>query len=166
VALAGADFIKFGLAEQSPAAAAYLANSIVRTVRRWFPRKRLIPSVFLDTDMTRFFHPLRDGPGLVAEVKADGLLIDTFNKSIELGLLDYLDLKDIRKLAATLHSSGRECWIAGSIVLEELPALWATGIDVVCVRAAACRPTEGVGRFAQVDASVVRKLVDTLPSKT
>ena len=35
VAVAGADLIKFGLAEQSPEAAAYLGDSIVRTVRKF-----------------------------------------------------------------------------------------------------------------------------------
>src|SRR3970040_1640323 len=43
VATAGADIIKVGLAEMDYKDASYLANSIVRTVKRWYPRKQVIP---------------------------------------------------------------------------------------------------------------------------
>src|SRR4051812_24612797 len=39
VALAGADYVKCGLAELEPKAAAYLGRNLVRTVREWFPEK-------------------------------------------------------------------------------------------------------------------------------
>ena len=46
VATAGADLMKFGLAEQSPEAACYLAESIVRTVRKFHRGKKLFSRRF------------------------------------------------------------------------------------------------------------------------
>ncbi len=165
VAVAGADLIKFGLAEQSPDAAQYLASSIIRTVRRLAPEgRRLFPAVFVDEYMTRFFDPFRDGPRLVAETNADGLLIDTFNKSIGKGLLDFCSVKDIARFTKALHAIHKEAWIAGSISLEELPALWSTGVDVICVRGAACEEQKGRGRFGAVTTGKVKELADTMAS--
>ena len=53
-------------------------------------------------------------------------------------------------------------WIAGSINIDELPALWKTGVDVICVRGAACEQT-GKGRFGEVKAKIVHELVATMP---
>lgn len=163
VASAGADLIKFGLAEQSLDAAIYLAANIVRTVRKLGPKgKRLYPAVFVDEDMCRFLSPLRDSPRLVQESGADGILIDTFNKAIGKGLLDYWSLADVRSFVRAMHRLRKEAWIAGSITREELPSLWATGVDVICVRGAACEPSKGSGRFGQVTVSRVKELVSTM----
>ena len=163
VAVAGADLIKFGLAELPLEPAVYLGREIVRSVRHWFPAKRLFPAVFLDKPLRRFFDPFEQGPELVRRIGADGLLIDTFNKSIGRGLLDYCDTNDLRRWVRRLHASRREAWIAGSIQREELPALWATGVDVICVRGAACKPGRTAGRFGEVDLGVVVALVKTIP---
>ena len=99
VAVAGADLIKFGLAEQAPEAAAYLGKSVVRTVRKLAPgRKQCFPAVFVDDDLSRWLKPFVHGPDLVSECEADGLLVDTFNKQIGKGLLDCCSLEDIAKL--------------------------------------------------------------------
>ncbi len=164
VAVAGADLIKFGLAEQSPDAAAYLSKSIVRTVRSLAgAKKKCFPAVFVDDDLSRWFDPFKDGPALVAESKADGLLIDTFNKLIGKGLLDYCSLNEIGKLVQKLHRQKKQAWVAGSITLEELPSIWETGVDVVCVRGAACAKSDTKGRFGEVSTAMVKELVATIP---
>lgn len=166
VAVSGADLIKFGLAEQSLKSAAYLADSIVRTVRNLGPKgKKLFPAIFVDKDMRRFFDPFEDGPELVRRCKADGLLIDTFNKATGKGLLDYrcCSIQRIGGLVKAMHRMRKEAWIAGSITKEELPELWRTGVDVICVRGAACASGKGGSRFGQVSAAVVRELVGTIP---
>lgn len=164
VAVAGADLIKFGLAEQSPEAAAYLGDSIVRTVRKLgSKRKQCFPAVFVDEDMSRWFKPFEHGPDLVTECGADGLLIDTFNKLIGKGLLDYCSLEDIGKLVEASRRRKKQVWVAGSISLEQLPGIWATGVDVVCVRGAACAKSSQGGRFSDVDSKIVRRLVETIP---
>jgi hypothetical protein len=162
VATAGADIIKCGLAEFSLEAAVYQARSIVRTVKHFYPRKKVIPSVFVDTDLQRFFRPFQNGSELLGESGADGLLIDTFNKSIGKSLLDYCQIIQLKRLAAGCHRRKKQLWIAGSLTLDDLPSLWAAGVDVICVRGAACVQRDR-GRFGEVKSEIVAALVATKP---
>lgn len=162
VAAAGADLIKCGMAELSPKAAEYLGRSLVRTVKSWYPRKGVFPAIFPDEEMARFLDPLMDGPKLAKAIKADGVLIDTFRKDIGKGLTDYFTSKQLRRFVSDCHRRDVEAWLAGSVTLEELPALWSTGVDVICVRGAACARNEGSGRFGDVRAEVVRQLITTM----
>ncbi|MFB0516761.1 MAG: (5-formylfuran-3-yl)methyl phosphate synthase [Candidatus Neomarinimicrobiota bacterium] len=161
VALAGADFVKCGLAGLDSKVAAYLGRNIVRTVRQWFPYKKIYPAVFPEERFTISFDPLVDGPHLVEEIDCDGLLIDTFDKGIGMSLIDYYSTEQITKFVMDLHSMGKEAWIAGSLSKEDLMLLWATGVDVICVRGAACKPHKGEGRFGEVAMEIVRSLADT-----
>jgi hypothetical protein len=162
VATAGADYVKCGLAGFEPKAAAYLGRNLVRTVREWWPDKKVYPAVFPDEEYAMFFDPLEDGPALVEEIKCDGLLIDTFNKSIGKGLLDYYSIDQLTKFVADLHALEKEAWLAGSISAGQLPELWKTGVDVICVRGAACEQLGGEGRFGEVRPTKVRELVGTI----
>ena len=164
VATAGADYVKCGLAGLDPKAAAYLGRNLVRTVREWWPEKKVYPAVFPDEEYAVSFDPLDDGPRLVEEIKCDGLLIDTFNKSIGKGLLDYYSTDQIAGFVDNLHRLGKEAWIAGSVSKSQLANLWQTGVDVICVRGAACEQLEGEGRFGQVSAEIVRDLFMTIPT--
>jgi uncharacterized protein (UPF0264 family) len=161
VATAGADIVKCGLAELPYEAAAYLGRSLVKTIKTFHRKKKIIPVVFIDDEMQRFFKPLSEGVKLVTEIKADGLLIDTFNKSIGKGLRDYCSVNAISHLVQECHKNKKEAWVAGSITQEEMSDLWATGVDVICVRGAACKQ-EGRGRFGTVKASIVSGLVSTM----
>lgn len=161
VATAGADVIKCGLAELPFDAAVYLGEMLVRTVKKFYSRKKVIPAVFVDDDMQRFLKPFKEGTELIKKTNADGLLIDTYNKSIGKGLLDYCTVKDISSFVNACHKFGKEVWIAGSINIEELPALWETGVDVICVRGAACMQT-GKGRFGEVKANIVAEIAATM----
>lgn len=164
VGIAGADIIKFGLGEETLESAAYLGGNIVRSVRDFIKEpKKLIPAVFVDNEMQRYFKPLVDGVTLAVDIKADGILIDTFNKSIGKGLLDYYKVADIIKFVDDCHQNKIEAWIAGSITKEELIELWKTDVDVICVRGAACEQT-GKGRFGEVKEKIVRELVETIPN--
>jgi (5-formylfuran-3-yl)methyl phosphate synthase len=165
VATAGADIIKCGLAELSSEAATYLGDILVRTVKKFYPKKKIIPAVFVDKEMQMFFKPFVEGVELIKKIKADGLLIDTYNKSVGKGLLDLCSLKDVATFVKECHKTRKEAWIAGSIDRKELPDLWATGIDVICVRGAACKPAKGNGRFGEVKADIVAELVSTMPRK-
>lgn len=161
VALAGADVIKAGLAEYSYQEAKYLGNSIVRTVKYWFPRKKVIPAVFADRNLRRKFDPIIEGPKLGKAIKADGVLIDTFNKESKGNkLIKLLTLDEIIIFVKTCHSLGLEAWIAGSIEREELPKIWPTGVDVICIRGAACKSSKK--RMGQVSRKLVKDLVKTI----
>jgi uncharacterized protein (UPF0264 family) len=160
VALAGADYIKLGFAGLNYEEAIYLGDSIVRTIRKWFPRKKVYPAVFPESKYSKLFDPLKDGPKLVKEIKCDGLLIDTFKKDIGKGLLDYYSLKQLNKFVSDLHKIEKEAWLAGSVTKEQLPSLWKTGVDVICVRGVACIKTKA-GRFGTVREKIVQDLLST-----
>ena len=72
-------------------------------------------------------------------------------------------MAEMRRFARKSHDRKLEAWVAGSIGLEELPGLWAAGVDVVCVRGAACKQGTGPGRFGAVSTNLVRELADTIP---
>ncbi len=161
VATAGADIIKCGLAELPLDAAKYIGDALVRSVKKFYPKKKIVPAVFVDEDMQRFFDPFKDSIELIKEIKADGILIDTFNKSMGKRLLDYCTLKEISSFVNECHALNKEAWIAGSITKDELPSLWTTGVDVICIRNSAC-VQRGNGRFGEVKANIVKDLVSTM----
>ena len=65
----------------------------------------------------------------------------------------------------TIYEKTAPGCIAGSITRDELADLWATGVDVICVRGAACAPDKGEGRFGKVKAEIIRELVATIPKR-
>ena len=159
VAVAGANYVKCGLAGLDPKAAAYLGRSLVRTVKEWRPECKVYPAVFPEEEFTVSFDPLVDGPALVEKTDCDGLLIDTYQKGIGKGLLDYYHLDQLTQFVEGVHALNREAWLAGGITKDELPALWTTGVDVICVRGAACVGGEREGRFGDVTAETVADLL-------
>ena len=164
IATAGADIIKAGFAGMKYKDAKYLANIIVRTVKFWYPKKKIIPSFFADSNLVEIFNPLREGPRLAKEVKANGILIDTFNKAIGKRLSDYFSYAEIKKFVKSCHDKNVEAWIAGLITKEELPKYWETGIDVICVRGAACLKGDK-DRMGKVKKEIVKELVKTIHNK-
>jgi len=62
---------------------------------------------------------------------------------------------------ADLHKLKKEAWLAGSITKEQLTALWKTGVDVICVRGAACEKAGGKARFGKVKEKIVKKFIST-----
>ncbi len=162
VALAGADIIKAGLAGYSYKEAKYLGGNIVRTIKHWFPRKKVIPAVFADRNLRKKFDPIIDGPKLGKAIKADGVLIDTFNKKSKGNkLTKLLTYQEIGSFAKECHSLRLEAWIAGSIIHAEMRKLWEIGVDVICVRGAACM--KGSGRMGTVSSKQVRELIKMMP---
>lgn len=162
VALAGADYIKLGFAGLTYEEAVYLGDSIVRTVKKWFPKKKVYPAVFPELRYSKKFDPLKDGPKLVEQIKCDGLLIDTFKKDIGKGLMDYYSIKELKKFVKDLHKLKKEAWLAGSVTREQLHILWKTGVDVICVRGAVCSPSKSRERFGSVQKEIVKKLITTI----
>jgi hypothetical protein len=166
VACAGADIIKLGLARMPLGEAKEFGPALVRTIKKWFPKKQCVPALFADERLAKWYiDPIKQGPDLAANMRADGLLVDTFDKGMGKGLMDYYSLADIRRFAEKCHKLRLEAWLAGSIGLDELPGLWEAGVDVICVRGAACEKGKGPGRFGKVKASIVRELVKTMPHK-
>ena len=160
VATAGADIIKAGFASMTFEETEYLARIVVRTVKHWYLKKKIIPSFFADDDLVKIFNPLIEGPTLGKKIKADGILIDTFDKANGKRLSDYFTYNEIKQLTKDCHKNKIEAWIAGSITKEELPYYWETGVDVICVRGAACEKCDD--RMGKVKSSIVKELVQTI----
>lgn len=165
VAIAGADFVKCGFAGFNLKSAEYLGRNLVRTVKEWYPDKKVYPAVFPEEEFTVSFDPLIDGPLLATSIDCDGILIDTFRKDIGKGLLDYYSIDQLAGFVKSLHDTGKEAWLAGSVAEEDLRLLWPTGVDVICVRGAACAPMVGNERFGEVQTEIVAGLIDTLPRR-
>ncbi len=163
VALAGADYIKCGLAGLDLKGASHLGRNLVRSVIEWFPEKKVYPVLFPEEEFSLLIDPLTDGATLAQEIGSHGVLIDTYRKDIGKGLLDYYSHSQIGEFADRLHGIGKEAWVAGSITRDDLPQLWTTGADVICVRAAACEPGAGLERFGEVRTDIVAALIATLP---
>ena len=161
VAMAGADVIKAGLAGFDFKEAEFLGRNIVRTIKQWFPEKQIIPAVFADKKYKKIFDPVLDGPALASKIKADGVLIDTYNKESGKSLLDLISLEDIKKFVASCHRRKKTAWIAGSITEKQLPSLWSTNVDVICVRAAACE-IGTTKRFGIINSKAVNKIINTI----
>ncbi len=165
VALAGADIIKLGLARMPLGEAMEFGPALVRTVKKWFPGKTCVPVLFADERLARWYiDPIVDGPELAAHMKADGLLVDTYEKGIGMGLLDYYKMRHIVDFVTRCHDKGLDAWVGGSITKDELPELWAADVDAACVRGAACQPGTGPGRFGEIRMEIVRELVATIPA--
>lgn len=163
VAVAGADIIKAGLARLSPQDASYLARSIARSIRAFSVRTQAILAFFADPNLAKeFVDPVREGPEIAAESGADGVLIDTFDKSVGKRLLDYLPLEQISDFVRRCRKVKLEAWVAGSIIEAQMRPLWKAGVDVICVRQAACDPVGDQGRFGRVSKDRVRRLARTL----
>jgi (5-formylfuran-3-yl)methyl phosphate synthase len=162
VAVAGADYVKCGLAGLDLKTAIYLGGSLVRTVQEWCPDSKVYPAVFPEEEFRVSFDPISDGPKLIEEIQCDGLLIDTYHKGIGKGLLDYYSLAELGRFVKSVHAIGKEAWLAGSLTLDELAGLWGIEADVICVRGAACSQQLGSGRFGEVSEDLVRQLVETI----
>lgn len=163
VALSGADIIKVGLAKYSYRDARYLGRNLVRTVKHWFPHKKVILAVFADKILRRVFDPIKEGHKLGREIKANGILIDTFSKeSKQSRLTKLLTHEEIIEFVKKCHSAKLEAWIAGSITAEEMPKLWKAGVDVICIRGAAC--IRGSGRMGNISRKLIKGLILSIPS--
>ncbi len=156
VATAGADIIKVGMALLGEDRVELMTERVTRTVKSWYPKKAVVPAFFADPKLRRIFDPFAHVGWLSRIARIDGVLIDTFNKRIGNGLLDYVDLKTLRRFVENCHKSKLEAWIAGSIKVAQIRKLWDIGVDVICVRSAACGKTSDRG--GTVNAQFVSRL--------
>lgn len=162
VAIAGADIIKVGLAELRPRMAADVMKRVVRNVKKWAPEKTLIATFFAEEELRKILDPVAHSQEVALTAKANGILIDTFFKEREMGLLDHLTILEIEAFVERCHQNNLEAWVAGSIMKEQMPGLWRTGVDVICIREAATEKEGRRGRMGKVSRELVEELVKTI----
>jgi uncharacterized protein (UPF0264 family) len=161
VAYAGVDIIKVGLADLSESKAKRVMRNVAHQIRFFFkdPPKTMITTFFADENLRKICDPVTHGCSVSLAAGSQGVLIDTFDKECGKGLLDWLSLKEIRTFVRNCHKENQEAWIAGSIVKNQMTALWKIGVDVICIRGAACN--EKSGRKGTISAKRVSSLVKT-----
>lgn len=137
-------------------------RNVAHQVRFFFkiPPKTVITTFFADENLRKICDPVTQGCSVSLAASAQGVLIDTFDKECGKGLLDLMSLKEINTFARNCHRDKQEAWIAGSITKQQMPDLWKTCVDVICIRGAAC--TRDVGRKGTVREHLVRSLVRAL----
>lgn len=163
VAIAGADIIKVGLAELRPGRAADVMKRVVRNVREWAPEKILIAAFFAEEELRRILDPITQAQQVALTANVEGILIDTFFKERGKGLLAHLTLQQLEEFVERCHQNSLEAWIAGSITNEQMPELWRTGVNVICIREAATIKEGKRGRMGRVSRMLVEELVRTIP---
>lgn len=162
VAFSGADIVKVGLAELDAKKARRIMKDVTKQVRFFFKTKPklMITTFFADEKLREILDPVTKGAQVSDDAKADGVLIDTFDKDCGKCLLDWLTIAEIESFVRSCHAVNQEAWMAGSISLNHMQVLWNTGVDVICVRGAACEP--GSGRQGKVNSVLVSQLIDSL----
>ena len=91
-----------------------------------------------------------------------GCLLDTAIKDGR-GLLSWLAADALAELVAEAHRAGLQMALAGELRAEDLPAIRATGADIVGVRSAACRDGR---RTAALDPPRIARLRDACAEAT
>jgi hypothetical protein len=162
VAYAGADIIKVGLGDLSETKAKTVMRNVAHQIRFFFKDnpKKIITTLFADEDLRKVLDPVTKGWTVSVAAKADGVLIDTFDKDCGKGLLDWMSLKEVKTFVKNCHKNKQEAWIAGSISKDQMTSLWKTGVDVICVRGAACE--SGTGRQGKVSAKKIADLISII----
>ncbi len=154
-ARSGAAFVKVGLWGTSTEPEAVALLRTVRDAVASVPGAVLVAGAYADA--RRVAHgPL--APGLlprVAHAAGVGIcLLDTAVKDGS-GLLDWLSPDELASLVDDAHDAGLQVALAGALRAEDLPAIRATGADIVGVRSAACSDGR---RSGSLEAARVRAL--------
>lgn len=149
----GVDFVKVGLLGGAKQAAGLL-RELVAAGRDSNRRMRVVAVVYVDAPQPDGPAPL-SLPAIAAAADADGVMLDTFDKSDDTSLLTHMQESSLLRFVTLARSAGLLSGLAGSLSLESIARLRDVAPDVVGVRGAACAG----GRTGRVSAARVRRLV-------
>lgn len=158
-AAAGTSIIKVGLAGVPNSDLANVIRAVVIGLRRCSFDASVVPALFVDDCGPSAIRPAVEA---AASWGSSGFLIDTLLKTDGRGLFDWLSEDAVTEFAKQCHGEGLEAWVAGGLDAESLPRVWDANVDVACVRAAACLPSE-VPRAGKVTSDLVARLVASIP---
>jgi uncharacterized protein (UPF0264 family)/GNAT superfamily N-acetyltransferase len=153
----GADYVKVGLWGSSTEEEAV---ALLRAVREAAgDGAAVIAAAYADAKRARGLPP----QSLVAAARRSGVtgcLLDTAVKDGR-GLFEWLALEELAALVAEAHAAGLEVALAGALRAEDLPAVRATGADIMGVRSAACRDGRRTAPLAPARIQRLRALCAT-----
>jgi hypothetical protein len=153
----GAHFVKVGLLTGSTDHAIIILKEVQRSMLLANPRCRLVAVGYGDGALVGALS-WRLLPEIAQELQLWGCMIDTALKDGRT-LFDHCREQDLRGWLANCHRAGLQGALAGSLGINEVPALRRLAPDIVGFRGAACR---GDRRGGQVDETLVAGLHDAL----
>ncbi|HEB71106.1 MAG TPA: hypothetical protein ENI77_00615 [Nitrospirae bacterium] len=115
MASAGADIIKIGLADNSRQEAVDVFKALKK---RLPPKARVVAAAYADAGYHQFFSPL-GLPSFAVEASADGILIDTFEKSGK-KLFDFLSARELVSIISTARDLKLMTALAGSLDVDDI----------------------------------------------
>ncbi|MGQ9468716.1 MAG: (5-formylfuran-3-yl)methyl phosphate synthase [Nitrososphaerales archaeon] len=136
-AYSGANYVKVGLfGTYSFYEAFYMMKSVVRSVKDYSTKVKVIASGYADHNEFRGLSPLLL-PNIAYKSGADGVLIDVKNKG-GLNLFDFLRLSQLQTLVDEAHKFGLIVALAGGLSKKDIAQIQETGADIIGVRRAVC----------------------------
>ncbi|VAX20233.1 hypothetical protein MNBD_NITROSPINAE03-1338 [hydrothermal vent metagenome] len=131
MAAAGADIIKIGLADIRRAK----AIGVFKTLKKYLPPKaRIVAAAYADAGYHRFFSSL-GLPSFAVEAGADGILIDTFEKSGR-KLFDFLSAHKLASIMCEARGLKLMTALAGSLGVDDIEEVALAAPDFVGFRSA------------------------------
>ncbi len=153
-AVAGADYIKIGLYDiQTEEQAFELLTGVVKAVKDYDPKKRVVASGYSDYERINSISPMLL-PAIAARAGADVVMVDTGVKDGK-STFEFMSEEELVKFVGLGHENGLQVAVAGSLKFEDLSLLEAIGPDIIGVRGMVC----GGDRSTSIKQDLVEKLV-------
>jgi hypothetical protein len=137
-ASSGVDYVKVGLfGTRSLDEALYMVKSVVRSVKDYDPKVKIIASGYADYAEFGGLSPLLL-PKIAYKSGAYGVLIDVKNKS-ESKLFDFLSQPQLKLFVNETHDFNLIVALAGGLGKEDILQVQELGADIMGVRRAVCK---------------------------
>jgi len=158
-AVSGVDYVKVGLYGVSRFEdAVYLSRSVVRAVKEFDSRVRVVIAGYADAERVGAIDPFLV-PMVVEEAEADVAMVDTAIKD-GTRLVNLWGEEGMKSFVSLAKDRGLSVALAGSLRKEDLPLIAKAGADIVGVRGAAC---DGGDRLrGRITSSKVKELIDII----
>ena len=149
----GAHFVKVGLLTATSNDAIILLEDVQRSIHLANPLCRLVAVGYADGALVGAL-PWQSLPEIGQELQLWGCMIDTALKDGRT-LFDHCREQELQEWLAACHRAGLQGALAGSLGLDDVPALRRLDPDIAGFRGAACRGDRSTG---QVDETLVANL--------
>ncbi|MHC1566953.1 MAG: (5-formylfuran-3-yl)methyl phosphate synthase [Candidatus Syntropharchaeia archaeon] len=156
-ALSGAEYIKVGLKVKEKKEAEEIIESVVRSVKGFYPEKKVVSAAYSDYERFGTISPL-EIPEIAENAGADVVMVDTGIKDGR-STLEFLSEEDLNMFISDARKRGMKTALAGSLTFGDIPTVIRINPDIIGVRGIVC----GGNRNSEIREELVRKLREMLP---
>lgn len=142
-ACAGADFVKVGLMFDGEDRAKPFVEAVVRAVKWQFPEKKVVIAAYSDFERLGTISPFAVSP-IAAKAGADVAMVDTGRKDGR-STLEFMDEAELARFTALNRKLGMDTALAGSLTMEDIPAIRRIGPAIIGVRGMVCGGDRSMG---------------------